>query len=268
MGLGAGSGRDGLGDGAGAIMTGTLDRGTVTRRGEQADLLADLIADRVADEIIAGSLQPGSRLDEQTLAERFGTSRTPVREAIRQLKASGLIDVRPRRGAVVATVTKEELDILFVAMGEIEATCARLSALGMTPVERRRLQSVHEEMRAFVDRDDHAAYAEANVDFHTRIYAGAHNPVIADIALGLRRRLAPFRNAQLRAPGRLARSHAEHEAVISAIVAGNATAAHSTMLHHVSLVEDTFERFSASARDGAGPARRIVRVRPGVENGE
>jgi len=92
-----------------------------------------------------------------------------VREAIRLLASIGLIDVKPRRGASVAATTPAELETLFGAMAEIEPTCARLAAVSMTPVERRRLQSRREAMTGLVLRDDREAYAAANVDFHTQI---------------------------------------------------------------------------------------------------
>ncbi|MEZ0214509.1 MAG: FCD domain-containing protein, partial [Xanthobacteraceae bacterium] len=95
-------------------------------------------------------------------------------------------------------------------------------------------------------------YATANTMLHTLLYAGTHNPIIAEMASGLRRRLAPFRRAQFRAPGRLPRSHAEHSTVVEAIIAGDAVAAHSAMLHHVSLVEDAFEQLAANAATNTG----------------
>ncbi|MCJ8141551.1 GntR family transcriptional regulator [Ancylobacter sp. A5.8] len=200
------------------------------------------LAADLASAILDGTLEPGSRLDEHMLAERYGTSRTPVREALRQLATSGLIELRPRRGAVVTQVTSEQLDTLFVAMGELEATCARLSALSMTPIERRRLDALHESMGEMTARGDVAAYTASNTVFHTMFYAGAHNVVVSEMTIALRRRLAPFRQAQFRAPGRLARSHAEHGAVVKAVLGGDAAGAHAAMLHHVSLVEDAFDQ--------------------------
>jgi DNA-binding GntR family transcriptional regulator len=206
------------------------------------------LAEQVANAILAGEFIPGARLDEQQLALRFGVSRTPVREALRQLATSGLIDLRPRRGALVASVTPDELETMFVAMAEMEASCARLSALRMTPLERRRLQAMQESMAELVRDSDPDAYADANQTFHLTIYAGAHNTVVADFTAGLRRRLAPFRRAQFRTLGRLPRSYAEHGAVVQAILAGDAATAHAAMLHHVSLVEDAFDEFTTSAR--------------------
>jgi DNA-binding GntR family transcriptional regulator len=209
---------------------------------------ADRLADAIADSVLSGEFAPGLRLDESGLAERYGVSRTPVREALRRLASTGLIEVKPRRGAMVAKATSAQLEKLFGAMAEIEATCARLAAMGMTPIERRRLQSLQEAMAAIVQRDDRDAYAAANVGFHEQIYVGAHNEILADIATGLRRRVAPFRRAQFRTEGRLSRSHAEHAAVVKAILACDAATAHAAMFHHMSLVEDSFGLLDAGLR--------------------
>jgi DNA-binding GntR family transcriptional regulator len=207
--------------------------------------LTEKLATAIADGILDGTFKPGTHLDEVSLALQHGVSRTPVREALRQLTTSGLIDMRPRRGAVVSKATQEQVESLFVAMAEMEATCARLCALSMTPVERRRLQARHEEMTELAAGGNQDAYSNANVAFHSTIYAGAHNASLAEFAMGLRRRVGPFRRAQFRMEGRLTRSNQEHDAVVRAILAGDAPAAHAAMLHHVSLVEDAFEAFAA-----------------------
>ncbi|HTE82106.1 MAG TPA: GntR family transcriptional regulator, partial [Reyranella sp.] len=207
--------------------------------------LTEKLATAIADGILDGTFRPGMHLDEVSLAHQHGVSRTPVREALRQLTTSGLIDMRPRRGAVVSKATQEQVESLFVAMAEMEATCARLCALSMTPVERRRLQARHEAMTGLAVDGDPDAYSNANIAFHSAIYAGAHNASLAEFAMGLRRRVGPFRRAQFRMEGRLTRSNQEHDAVVRAILAGDAPAAHAAMLHHVSLVEDAFEAFAA-----------------------
>jgi len=218
---------------------------------QETSTQAERLADEIADAVLTGAFAPGLRLDEAMLAERYGVSRTPVREALRQLAASGLIDVKPRRGATVANATSAQLETLFAAMAEIEAVCARLAAMSMTPIERRRLQGLHEAMGTVVRRDARDEYAGANITFHTQIYAGAHNEILSDFATGLRRRLAPFRRAQFRTEGRLSRSHAEHGAVVKAILACDAPAAHAAMFHHMSLVEDSFVQLGAASRASA-----------------
>jgi DNA-binding GntR family transcriptional regulator len=207
--------------------------------------LTERLATAIADGILNGTLKPGLRLDEVGLAQQHGVSRTPVREALRQLTTSGLIDMRPRKGAIVSKATPEQIESLFVAMAEMEATCARLAAMSMTPVERRRLQARHEAMATLAAAGNTDAYSDANVAFHSAIYAGSHNAPLADYALSLRRRVGPFRRAQFKIEGRLMRSNREHDAVVRAILSGDAAAAHAAMLHHVSLVEDAFETFSA-----------------------
>jgi len=213
--------------------------------GDTTQTRTERLSSEIAEAILQGEFAPGSRLDEQMLADRYGVSRTPVREVLRELAASGLVEIRPRRGATVATVTSRQLETLFGAMAELEATCARLAATSMTQVERRRLEVLHERMGEIAASGNREAYAEANQLFHTVIYDGCHNDVLTDMALGLRRRVAPFRKAQFRAPGRLPRSHEEHSAVVAAILAADAAAAHAAMLRHVTLVEDAFEQLSA-----------------------
>lgn len=214
----------------------------------EASTQAERLAASIAEFVLRGESPPGFHLDEAALAERFGVSRTPVREAIRMLASTGLIEVKPRRGASVATVTSAQLETLFGAMAEIEVTCARLAAVSMTPIERRRLQSRHEAMAALALRDDRDLYASANIDFHVQVYLGAHNEILSEFATSLRRRLAPFRRAQFRTEGRTSRSHAEHAAVVKAILGCDAAAAHAAMFHHMSLVEDLFGRLEAVAR--------------------
>lgn len=201
----------------------------------------DKLANDMAEAILSGEFAPGYRLDEQLLAQRYNVSRTPVREALRQLATTGLIEIRPRRGAIVTRVTPTQLEELFVAMGELEATCARLAAMSMSPTERRRLQALHDRMGEPARQQDAKAFADDNHLLHTMIYTGAHNCVIEELAIAMRRRLSPFRRAQFQLEGRPSRSFAEHDAVVSAIIAGNPVAAHAAMLHHVTLIEQSYE---------------------------
>ncbi|GJE57008.1 MULTISPECIES: GntR family transcriptional regulator [Methylobacterium] len=225
---------------------------------------AESLSDQIANAILAGEFAPGTHLDEQILAKHFGVSRTPVRDALRLLNGTGLIDLRPRFGATVRTITPDELDMLFIAMGEIEATCARLSTLSMSSAERGGLRVLHEHMGTLAEAGDHDSYVVANQEFHGLLYAGAHNSVVDEIARNLRRRLTPYRRIQFQAAGRLARSHAEHGLVVRAILARDAAAANSAMLVHMSVVEDAFvavDAESAAAREAAGERVRERRTR-------
>src|SRR5580704_15070733 len=152
---------------------------------------------QLADEIVRGALAPGAALDETDLARRFSVSRTPVREALRQLVASGLVESRAHRGAVVARPSIQRLTGMFEAMAELEALCAGLAAERMQPAERHRLEAVHEELRVLSHAGNPDRFHEVNERFHNAIYAGSQNGYIAEITLATRVRVQPFRRAQL-----------------------------------------------------------------------
>jgi DNA-binding GntR family transcriptional regulator len=201
---------------------------------------------QLADEIVRGVLAPGAALDETDIARRFSVSRTPVREALRQLAASGLIDARAHRGAVVARPSIERLGGMFEAMAELEAMCAGLAAERMTPTERHRLEAVHEELRVLSHAGNPDRFHEVNERFHNAIYAGSQNAYIAEITLSTRVRVQPFRRAQFRNLGRLAKSHAEHDRVVVAILRGNRVGASAAMRAHIELVRDEYEMYAVS----------------------
>ncbi|MGE6738812.1 GntR family transcriptional regulator [Allorhizobium pseudoryzae] len=197
---------------------------------------------QLADRIISSELAPGTVLDETQLAAEFTVSRTPVREALKQLAASGLVDQRPHARTVVAKPDENKLAGMFELMGHLEALCAGASALRMAAVERDQLDTLHGEMAAIVSAGDRQAYIQANERFHGAIYRGSHNPYLEEITLSTRQRLQPFRRAQFSTLGRLARSHAEHGLILEAILRGNQMEAERTMHAHITLVENAYHR--------------------------
>jgi DNA-binding GntR family transcriptional regulator len=200
---------------------------------EDTGLLSDRIRNALTDAISSGELAPGTTLDEQQLADRYGASRTPVREALRQLATSGMVEVRPRRGVIVRHVTADEVMDMFETMAELEAVCVRLATYRITPLERSRLLRIHEASQAAVEEDDVDAYDALNRDFHEAIYRAAHNGFLADQAIAVRTRLNAFRRMQLRQARRLASSRAEHDAVMQAIAEGNGEEAGRRMRAHM-----------------------------------
>jgi len=206
--------------------------------------LAESLRQQLADEIMSGALVPGTRLDETELAQKFQVSRTPVREAIRLLDASGLVEARAHRAALVARPSRARLEGMFEVMAEFEALCAGRSAERMTAPERRDLEARHEELRDLVHSGDPQRYHEFNELFHGAIYAGAHNDYLAEQTLATRLRLSPFRRAQFRNLGRLAKSHQEHDRVVTAILRGDARAAADAMREHVDTVRAEYELYA------------------------
>ena len=217
---------------------------------------AEDIRQQLAARIICGELAPGTPLDETSLATEFLVSRTPIREALRQLAASGLIDQKPHARALVAKPDDATLAGMFEVMAYLESLCAGLCAVAMTAAEREALDALHIGMAHIVRDGDHARYVEANEAFHSAIYDGAHNAYLAEVTRSTRQRLQPFRRAQFQALGRLSRSHAEHGVVVDAILQGDRDRADWAMRQHIAIVEDAYQdlRGAGSARRG-GPVR-------------
>jgi DNA-binding GntR family transcriptional regulator len=201
---------------------------------------------QLADEIVRGALAPGAPLDETDIAKRFSVSRTPVREALRQLAASGLVDARAHRGAVVARPSIDRLSGMFEAMAELEAICASLAAERMSAAERHGLEAIHEELRVLSYTGNPERFHEVNERFHNAIYAGSQNAYIAEMTLATRVRVQPFRRAQFRNLGRLAKSHAEHDRVVVAIMRGDKAGDAAAMRAHIELVRGEYEIYAVS----------------------
>ncbi|CDX62948.1 Transcriptional regulator [Mesorhizobium plurifarium] len=216
------------------------------RRLVRSGTTVDQMVRAIADRIVTGYLRPGEKLDEGSLAARFDVSRTPVREALGQLSAMGLVERRPNRGAIVAVITQEHLASMFESMAELEAICARFSAERMTGAERRSLELEHQASARLVQLGAEEDYEYFNTDFHSRLYRGAHSTHIHDLTVTTRSRLAPFRRAQFMLPGRLAKSWQEHDVIVTAIMRGDAAAAGKAARDHVSIVSEASAVFAAA----------------------
>ncbi len=203
---------------------------------------AEEIRRGIAERIMSGELLPGTPLDETQIAEQFAVSRTPVREALRLLAASGLVDQRPHARALVAKPDEQMLTGMFEVMAYLEGLCAGLAAANMTRSEREALDAQHAAMATIVHAGDKLGYAEANDQLHSAIYDGAHNPYLDEITRMTRQRLHPFRRAQFGALGRLARSHAEHGVIVEAILRGDRVEAETAMRSHIVMVEGVVQR--------------------------
>ena len=215
------------------------DPATPLRRSEQ-------LGEEIEERIVTGQYRPGMRLDEQDLADEFGVSRTPVREALIQLASAGMIELRPRRGAVVATVSATRLCEMFEVMAELEAMCGRLAARRITPAEQAALLEAHGACEAARDAADPDAYYHLNEVFHQRIYQASHNEFLAEQAEALHRRLRPYRRLQLRVRNRMNTSYSEHQAIVERIVEGDHEGAATTLQRHVVVQGERFADLVAS----------------------
>ncbi len=194
---------------------------------------ADAISKCIADEIVLGGFALGARLDEVGLAERFNVSRTPIREALKQLAIQGLVVCRPNRGAVVAEMTPAQLDQMFETIGELEAACARHAAIRMSAGERDKLVALHDQSRDAMRTGDYELYGTLNQALHRVIIEGSGNQVLIDMTYSLRHRVAPYRRSQFRNLERLCASFEEHAVIVEAILAHDVTTCHREMRAHL-----------------------------------
>lgn len=205
---------------------------------EERETVVDQLRRILSDEIVTGVLGPGVRLDEQSLADRFAVSRTPVRETLSQLSALGLVEKRPHKGVIVLVQSQERILQLFEVMAELEGACARFAAERMSEAEKTHLHQLYDQGVSLVAVDDVPAYEELNTQFHQAIYDGTHNPALVETAFEARRRVFHFRRAQFRLTNRVPLSHAEHGRVVDAIDQGDGTRAYECMKAHILTVRE------------------------------
>jgi len=218
----------------------------------------------LTEDIVSGRLAPGLKLEELVLAERFQVSRTPIREALRELHARGLIDLQPRKGGIVRSIGLDDLSDMLEAMVELDALCCRISAERMSAVQKKQLQMVQQQSEDCVARGDEAGYLQLNHQFHQLICAGAQNRSLAAMLSNLRERLAPFRAAQTHVERRLPVSNDEHQAILKAILASDAEASYEAMRNHTARLSinvlDLLKTQQAGAK--AAPAAKASSTAP------
>lgn len=208
--------------------------------------LSEQLRERIEEQIVTGSYPPGKRLDETDLANTFGVSRTPIREALIQLASAGLVEVRPRRGAIVTEIGPQRLCKMFEVMAELEAMCAKLAARRITQAEQQTLLAAHQACQKARDENDPDTYYRLNERFHHLIYAASHNGFLAEQAGAMHRRLRPYRRLQLRVRNRMNKSFSEHGEIVEAIIAGNGELAAERLRGHILVQGDRFADLVAS----------------------
>ena len=207
---------------------------------------ASEIAQALQTEIFEGGFANGDRLNETALAQRFGVSRTPLREALKILATSGMVEQIPNRGVFIRQPGPVELLNMFEVMSELEAICGRLAAKRITTEALDQLHQVSEQCQQAKERNDPDDYYLHNETFHQIIYQQSGNAFLEQETLKLQQRLQPFRRMQLRYRGRLAQSLNEHETIVQALVDGDAPRAEAALRDHVTVQGDKFHQLISS----------------------
>jgi len=201
---------------------------------------AEQIARDIEERIVSGDAAQGTRLDETLLAERYSVSRTPVREALQLLHASGLVRHEPRRGVFVRQPGAAELLEMFEVMAEYEAFSGRLAASRITAQALDMLDAANERCAQAAQGGDADRYYTENAVFHATIYGQTGNGFLEKETRRLHHRLRPYRRLQLQLRGRMGDSLAEHRAITGHLRAGDGVAAADALRAHVAVQGEKF----------------------------
>lgn len=194
------------------------------------------VYERMREEIVSGELEAGIPLVETALATRYGTSRTPIREALQRLEQDGLVE-RADRGLRVRERSPEEILEIYEVRIILEAAAARAAAKRHTALDLMRLRGGHDNMRT-VDSSDPRVTASANRRFHETIWAASHNATLIDMLTRLNSHLTRYPATTLTYPGRWQRVLEEHEQLIAAIEAGDEAKAARIAEEHMTAARD------------------------------
>ncbi len=191
------------------------------------------VAERLRQRIFAHELVPGEWIDEQKLAEQYGISRTPLREALKVLASEGLVELRPRRGCYVTEILRQDLDDIFPLMAMLEGRAAAEAVRRAKPADILLLKQIHERLELAAREGRIESFFEANQEFHKAIQALAGNRWLLSVIQDLRKVLKLSRLHSLSLEGRLQQSLEEHRQIMRAFEAADVEKAESLMHDHL-----------------------------------
>jgi len=196
---------------------------------------ADKLILQITQEISSGLLRPGDQLEEAALAEKFNVSRTPIREAIRAMVGLGLLETKPRKGAVVRVLTSKELLDLFEVAAGLEGMACRLAAAGLTEGHAEAIQKALQNCSSAARSTDKVQYSIANLEFHAAIHAATDNHWLIEQLQHIGIHINPYRSLPYDLLGRLTKSTEEHAVICEAILSGEGEKASELMRNHIML---------------------------------
>ncbi len=223
-------------------------------------LIPDRLADVLRQAIIGGKLRPGDRINESEIADAYGISRTPIREALRMLTQEGLVVVRPGRGAFVRVLRPEDVLEVYAIKSMTEGYAARLATQRMTGQELDTLGRYFRRMEDEAEQPSGARYLEASRRFHNYIISGSGNAMLVEIHGGIDRKIHWLRALSLSRPGRIPVALADHRAILDAMRRRDADAAERLTREHV---ERAGHELAPALAEVIGERGGLTVLRPG-----
>ena len=198
---------------------------------ERHQTLREKILEMIRDAILKGTMKPGERVSEPELAERFGISRTPIREAFRQLESEGYLEVIPRKGAVVASLSERDIEEFYAIKIILEGFAAKMAAENLTEKDIERLESINERLQKIADEGDVKNFFRVHNEFHDLFIKAAGNEKLYEMINQLVMKFKRLRLASLSQPGRMEISVEEHRNMIEAFKNHDGERADSLVRH-------------------------------------
>ena len=183
---------------------------------ERHQTLREKILESIRDAILRGVLKPGEKVAEPELAERFGISRTPIREAFRQLESEGYLTVIPRKGAVVTALSERDVEEFYSIKSILEGYAARIAAEKLSAKDLERLEAVNEKLQQLANEGDVKTFFRVHDEFHELFIRASGNDKLHDLIGQLLLKFNRLRMASLALPGRMNISVQEHRKIIDA----------------------------------------------------
>ena len=183
---------------------------------EHHQTLREKILETIRESILRGQLKPGEKVAEPELAERFGISRTPIREAFRQLESEGYLTVIPRKGAVVTALSERAIEEFYAIKSILEGYAAQMAAENMTAKDIEKLEAINEKLAELAEEGDVKTFFRVHNEFHEVFIRAAGNEKLLELINQLMLKFNRFRLASLSLPGRMEISVKEHDKIIKA----------------------------------------------------
>lgn len=212
------------------------------------------VAERLRQRIFSHELQPGTWVDEQALADHYGISRTPLREALKVLASEGLVTLKPRRGCYVTEISDRDLDEIFTVMALLEGECAREAATRASDQELETLKKIHARLERAARDGDIEGYFDANQAFHRSLLDIADNHWLQHVIEDLRKVIKLSRHHSLFSEGRLEQSLTEHGSLLAALVERDPLLAEQRMREHIGSGRAALARIATSRNRKAAQA--------------
>lgn len=183
---------------------------------ERHQTLREKILETIREAILKGQLKPGEKVAEPELAERFGISRTPIREAFRQLESEGYLTVIPRKGAVVTSLSERAVEEFYAIKSILEGYAARMAAENLTERDIEKLEAINARLAQLAEEGDVKTFFKVHNEFHELFIRAADNEKLLELINQLMLKFNRLRLASLAIPGRMDTSVREHEKIIEA----------------------------------------------------